>query len=109
VELRVDLEPGSAKVTLVEPDAFDRLAVVVAGAGSSADLARATAQIGALDDDGEHLFIGRGELGALAGDRAVSPGWLEGFEAMIGYAGSKGWVDGEGRVRAHVEWAERVA
>ncbi|HVW47151.1 MAG TPA: hypothetical protein VHA76_08860 [Solirubrobacterales bacterium] len=109
MELRVELGRGPAGVSLVEPDVFDRLAVVVAGGGSRADLERATAAVGALDDDGEHLFIGRGELRSLAGERAISPIWLEGFEAMVDYAESKGWVDGEGRVRAHVEWAERVA
>lgn len=109
MELRVDLDSGPAGVILAEPDVFDRLAVVVEGEGSRADLARSTARVGALDDHGEHLFIGRGELRALAGERAVSPSWLEGFEAMVAYAESKGWVDGEGRVRAHVEWAGRVA
>jgi hypothetical protein len=109
VELRVDLGTDPAGVVLAEPDAFDRFAVVVVGAGSRADLARATANVGALDADGEHLFVGRGELRSLAGDRAISPSWLEGFETMVGYAESKGWVDGEGRVRAHVEWVERVA
>lgn len=109
MELRVDLGSDPAGVSLAEPDAFDRFAVVVAGAGSRADLARATAKVGALDADGEHLFVARGVLRSLAGDRAISPSWLEGFEAMVGYAESKGWVDGEGRVRGHVEWAERVA
>lgn len=109
MELRVDLDSSPAGVTLAEPDAFDRLVVVVEGEGSRADLARSTARVGSLDEDGEHLFIGRGELRALAGDPAISPSWLEGFEAMVGYAESKGWVDGEGRIRAHVEWAGRVA
>jgi hypothetical protein len=109
MELRVDLDSGTAGVALHEPDVFDRLAVIVEGEGSRADLARATVGVGALDADGEHLFISRGGLRSLAGDLAISPGWLEGFDAMVGYAESKGWVDGEGRVRAHVEWAGRVA
>jgi hypothetical protein len=105
VELRVDLDSRPADIALAEPDVFDRLAVVVAGEGSRADLARATAGVGGLDEDGEHLFIARGALRSLAGERAVSAVWMEGFDAMIGYAESKGWVDAEGRVRAHVEWA----
>lgn len=109
MELRVDLGSDPAGVSLADRDAFDRFAVVVTGAGSRADLVRATAKLGALDENGEHLFVGGGKLRCLAGDRAISPSWLEGFEAMVSYAESKGWVDGEGRVRAHVEWAERVA
>ena len=107
MELRVDLDSSPAGVSLAEPDVFDRLAVIVAGEGSRADLARATADVGALDDDGSHLFIARAALRALAGERAVSAAWMEGFDAMVGYAESKGWVDAEGRVRAHVEWAGR--
>jgi hypothetical protein len=109
MELRVDLDSGPAGVSLLEPDVFDRLAVVVEGDGSREDLARSTARVGTLDDEGEHLFIGRGALRSLAGERAISPSWLEGFEAMVSYAESKGWVDGEGRIRAHVEWVGRVA
>lgn len=109
MELRVDLGTDPAGVALAAPDAFDRFAVLVLGAGSRAELARATAPVGALDEDGEHLFVDRAALRSLAGERATDPRWREGFEAMVGYAESKGWVDGEGRVRAHVEWAERVA
>lgn len=104
MELRVDLGSRPTRVALADPDVFDRLAVIVAGGGSREELARATADIGGLDHDGEHLFVARGALRSLAGERAVSAAWMEGFDAMIEYAESKGWVDSEGRVRAHVQW-----
>jgi len=32
--------------------------------------------------------------------------WEEGFSAMLDYAGSSGWIDDDGAVRAHVEWRD---
>ncbi|SDP59827.1 hypothetical protein SAMN05660199_04346 [Klenkia soli] len=77
-----------------------------------ADLRRleVLAPAGLPDDE----LVGRlGDLGRLDGDHVwlpverlrqagpADPAWAEGFDAMIGYATSKGWVEG-GAVRAHV-------
>jgi hypothetical protein len=85
----------STVVVLDGPDVFDRFDVV---ATADADLAR----LGAVAADGEHVFVAPDTVRALAGD-AANPDWHERFAAMVGYAGSRGWLDDAGRIRAHVE------
>ena len=49
---------------------------------------------------GDHVWLSVAGLRA-AGD--ASPEWAAGFDGMIAYAASQGWVDADGtRVRAHV-------
>lgn len=52
--------------------------------------------------DAEHVFVGQDALRQLAGDVA-DDAWNEGFAAMVEFADSKGWLDGSGAIRAHVE------
>ncbi|HWI71348.1 MAG TPA: hypothetical protein VNT55_05305 [Baekduia sp.] len=54
---------------------------------------------------GEHGFVARETLVALAGERGSDPAWLERLDAMLAYAASKGWADAAGATRAHVEHA----
>lgn len=44
-------------------------------------------------------------LSALAG-RTADAAWLEQLRGMLAYAKKQGWVDDEGRVRAHVEFED---
>jgi hypothetical protein len=46
------------------------------------------------------------EAAAEAEGRTLDDEWGEGFAAMLAHAASKGWVDDEGAVRAHVEWRD---
>lgn len=50
----------------------------------------------------EHVWISREQLIELAGARADDARWCEQLDAMVDFATSKGWVDGSGRIRAHV-------
>jgi len=50
-----------------------------------------------------HTFITPQTLRKLAGDLADDPQWTAQLEAMLAYAGSKGWLREDGAVRAHVE------
>jgi hypothetical protein len=60
-------------------------------------------QVGTRDDDGEHVWLRISELRRLAGE-GQPPEWGDGFDAMIGYAASKGWLDADGAsVRVHVD------
>jgi hypothetical protein len=52
----------------------------------------------------EHLWLHRDDIVRLAGDRAGDAGWLGRLDQMLGYAASRGWVNADGAVRAHVEW-----
>ena len=35
---------------------------------------------------------------------SLDPGWETKFIGMVDYAASKGWVDEDGSLRAHIEW-----
>ena len=53
--------------------------------------------------DGEHAWISEAWLRKITADRPLE--WGVGFEKMLAFARTKGWVDpSSGRVRAHVEW-----
>lgn len=84
---------------LVEPDDFRAFDVVLRGSG---DREAALAGLGSLADDGEHVFVDPARLRELAGDRATDPEWLAGLEKMTAFASGQGWIDGSGRIRAHV-------
>lgn len=88
---------NAAGVGLVDEDDFKSFAVVVEG---DHDLGQALDGFGVLA--GEHAFLEVPAVRGLAGERAT-PEWVAGFEKMIEYARSKGWMDELGRVRAHVE------
>ncbi|RMH68184.1 MAG: hypothetical protein D6683_17145 [Actinomyces sp.] len=99
------VEVGSAAegVVLAEADDFTAFAVRVTAAAASLSSVELAARIGdavAVDDD--HVAIAPERLRALAG-RADDPSWRDGFDAMCAYAASAGWVDGAGRIRAHLE------
>ena len=87
---------GGLAAHVDEPNAFRELHVELSASVSSDAVAR--------------LLTGEG-IGDLAGKDAValSIGWLRrhaddqaGFDAMIEYAATKGWVLPDDRVRAHV-------
>lgn len=59
-----------------------------------------------FDDDGEHVWLDIAVARAAGIDASGEAGWGEQYDAMIGYATSKGWTDESGtHVRAHVERA----
>jgi hypothetical protein len=94
---------GAPSLALEEPDDCTRFHVA-RGAASAEDVRAAVAGAGAgvLDDDGEHAWIEPAAVEGLALGR-VGDGWADRFAGMVAYATSKGWVDDEGRIRAHIE------
>ncbi len=46
------------------------------------------------------------DAAAVAEGRALDDGWDERFAGMLAYAASRGWIDDDGAVRAHVEWRD---
>lgn len=69
----------------------------------SCDASQAEALLGDLGRlDGDHIWLDIGLLKALsplAGDTE----WADGFDGVMKYAESKGWLDGAGtHVRAHI-------
>jgi hypothetical protein len=110
VRVVVKLTPTVAEVGLEEADVFDDLRVVVEGESGSSNqaLALALGPYGVLDGAGEHAFLQADAVPRLAGDTGAEPGWRSRYEAMLAFAGSHGWIDDQGRVRAHVEFRSEL-
>lgn len=114
--IRVDLAADPPAVWLDEPEDCQRFQVMVSGAvgggvagavGGGSGLAPVIARSGMarLDKDGSHAWVFVSAL-RRAADGRVGTEWPEAFEAMLGYAASKGWLSPSGEeIRAHVEWA----
>lgn len=83
--LRIDTRVIPPLVEVIEPDDFTSFKVVVRTSS--------------------HSWVDPGGLAALAG-RAGDIEWQEQLAGMVAYAGTKGWLDDEGRIRAHVEVEE---
>lgn len=60
----------------------------------------ALVELGWSEDSG-HAWISPDRLRSLAG--CAPPGWEEEFAAMVAFAGTRGWTDATGALRAHVE------
>ena len=96
---------GNAATSLDDADNFKAFSVSVPTDVPAAELGRLVVQSGAgqLDNDGNHVHVAIDVIRQLAVGRG-SDGWSSGFEAMIAYARTKGWVDDAGNtVRAHLE------
>jgi hypothetical protein len=87
-------------VELEEPDDCSRFHVVGRDVGPD-EVAGALSGFGEVE--GEHAWIEQETVRTLAEGR-VADDWDDRFDAMLEYASSKGWVDEEGRVQAHIEW-----
>jgi hypothetical protein len=84
----------------VDDRALARLAAALEGAGS-----------GWMDTDGDARIPPDSlrALAALAADDEgleLGDGWESDFTGMLDHAGSSGWIDDDGAVRAHVEWRD---
>lgn len=86
-------------ITLREPAVFDKLDVLV-DTQPAEQLERAIARMGSRDGDG-HVRLQPAVLRMLS-ELAGTSDWDARFDAMIGDAASKGWLDDQGRVRAHL-------
>jgi hypothetical protein len=84
-------------VALEDPDDFKRFDILAA---PGAPLDRALQGIARVD--GAHAWVSPDALRRLA-PQAGTPAWEDGFRKMLDYAGSKGWTDAQGAVRAHIE------
>jgi hypothetical protein len=106
MDIVADLTAAPPSVTLADPDDLGSFKVLaLAPQAHPGSLAQALAGIGTIAEDGE-AFIAVDAVKRLAGERASDPGWLSGFEKMLAYASSKGWMDpSETAIQAHVEWA----
>lgn len=100
--MRVHLTRSGA-ISLLEPSVFNRLDVLVDGQEPQ-QLERAIARIGSRDG-ADHVRLLPSVLRFLSSG-AGSADWDAKFDGMIAYAASKGWLDEQGRVRAHLTYAD---
>lgn len=100
--MRVHLTSAGA-ITLVEPSVFNKLDVLVDPQPADR-LDQSIARIGSRDG-AEHVRLVPSVLRFLSSE-AGNTEWDAKFDAMIQYAASKGWLDEQGRVRAHITWGE---
>lgn len=57
-----------------------------------------------FDDDGEHVWLDVAVARRAGAEQTADEDWTAGYDGMIAYAASKGWIDADGtHVRAHVE------
>jgi hypothetical protein len=105
MDVVADLTSAPPGVSLAEPDDLGSFKVLALSPEPDPDgLAGALDGVGTTADDG-HAFIAIDAVRRLAGARVDDPAWSEGFEKMLAYAGSKGWIDPSGTaIQAHVEW-----
>ena len=106
MDVVVDLASSPSGVALAEPDDLRSFKVLARGsAPDAARLGEALEGVGTMAPDG-HAFVAVDAVRRLAGDRVNDPDWSEGFDRMLGFARSKGWMDPSGTaIQAHVEWA----
>lgn len=90
-------------ITLSEPSVFNRLDVLV-DPQSQERLEQAVARIGSRDG-ADHVRLSPSVLRFLSSE-AGSAEWDAKFDGMISYAASKGWLDDQGRVRAHLTFVD---
>ncbi len=101
--MNVDLSAGAP--ALLEPDDLQSFKVVVPAdaIGDEERLAVVVGTIGRPADAG-HVFVDIEALLDLVPDRRDEPGWRKGFDGMVSYARTKGWLDDAGTaIRGHVE------
>jgi hypothetical protein len=118
MDVVVDL--GSGRVSLEGWETVTELAVQVDGGpmgGPDAEderalvAALAEAGIGRAGPDGDALLPTQvlkrlAEDAAAADGYELDSGWDEGFDGMLTHAGTEGWIDDDGAIRAHVEWRD---
>ena len=96
----VDTTQGSAEVR--EASDLKQLSVRTVGPTDLASLSRGLGELGRVDST-DHAWIDISALRTASG-RSGDAEWSSGFDAMIAYATTKGWVDEAGAaVRAHIE------
>jgi hypothetical protein len=100
--ITVDLSGPEGVVGLDDPADCKKFHLSARGEKDEARLALALTQSGAGRLDGGDALIEVDAIRRLAEGR-VTPSWAEEFDQMLGYAKTKGWLQGDA-IQAHVEW-----
>ncbi|MEU9880921.1 hypothetical protein [Streptomyces phaeochromogenes] len=99
--------PARQHAEVRQVDDLGRFSVVVAGDASEEELERALTPLARLESR-THAWVYIERLRAACG-RDDDAAWSQAFEAMVGFAASKGWVDETGTaLRAHLVYESAV-
>lgn len=91
---------GAAGSVALEDAANLRALSVELRSCSPAEAGRLLGELGRID--GEHVWLDIDRLRALS-PLAGDPEWAAGFDGVMTYAGTQGWIDDSGsKVRAHL-------
>lgn len=100
--VRVDVADGSA--ALEDAENCKQFHVAASGGDTAAVAAALGAAGSAVGAPADHVWIAIDWVRAQA-EGTVGADWTANFDGMIGYAGSKGWLDEKGTaIQAHIEW-----
>jgi hypothetical protein len=100
VRIIVHREPGEPQIRLEDAGEFDSLRIEPADPGHSIS-AHALALLGTPSGE-QHVFVEPSTIRALAGTHALDASWSAGFDAMVAYAQSRGWLSAAGEIRVHI-------
>ena len=104
MNVTVDLTHDRPEPQLDDAENLRAFAAVVHGEGDASALQAALGDLGTVDDDGEHVWLLAAGVRELAGSLNRDPEWTKGFDGMVAYAQSKGWVSESGdAIRAHID------
>ena len=95
--MRIRIEPHGLSV--IDPDDFAGFSVVTAL--TPAELHDRVRTLGLGRSDGDHVWLEPQAIRAAIGSPTQT--WDSGFAAMTSFAAKHGWLDDEGRIRAHIE------
>jgi hypothetical protein len=99
------IEIGSLAMKLQDAANFRRFHVVLPAGLPDAAFAAALAQTGAGELTGSHVFINIDWLKAQV--PVKDSAWVQGFDSMVAYARSRGWMNASGTaLRAHLELSQ---
>lgn len=102
--MRIVLTAGAAP-RLESAEDFKRFSIALDGT-LTANRSAAVAPVAELDD-ADHAWVRPDAIRAIS-PFAGQPDWENGFAAMLGFAVKHGWVDAQGRIRAHIDEIEEL-
>lgn len=101
--MRISVSTDSHRVQLLDPSNFTGFDVVADPTDAPERMvAEALGDLGERAGD-DHVWMSVAGVRSLAGD-AVDAEWEAGYQAMLGYAAGKGWLNDEATmIRAHID------
>ncbi len=93
---------GDGSVTLQEADVLTRFHVATPP-GSATDEALKRTGAGYVDESHAEAHVSVDWLRERARELSFDTTWWSGFDAMVKYAESKGWLNDDGTLTAHIE------